>query len=211
MKIYAISGLGADHSVFQYLNLPHPLTHLKWIPPLKKELLSEYAIRLSSEIDTTQEFSLIGVSFGGMIAVEIAKVLKPKFTVLVSSAVTYTELPWVVRLPLLPELVYILPPQLLKPPPFIAHFLFGTQKKALLNAILTNTDSRFTKWAVGAILSWQNKQKPTGVISIKGTADKIIPIKKGDKHHLIEGGGHFMIVDKARQIESLLLRKVFNA
>jgi hypothetical protein len=146
-----------------------------------------------------------------MIAVEIAKILRPKHTILVSSAATYIELPWPVRLPLLPQLISILPSQLLKPPPFIAHFLFDTQKKALLNAILANTDSRFTKWAVGAILSWRNERKPAGLISIKGAADRIIPPTKGDKFHLVAGGGHFMIVDKAKQIEALLLHKIFNA
>ena len=38
MKVYFISGLGADEKAFQLLQLPgvEPV-HLNWMPPLKKE------------------------------------------------------------------------------------------------------------------------------------------------------------------------------
>ena len=40
MKLYAISGLGADKRVFQYLDLDYELIHIDWIPPLKGERIA---------------------------------------------------------------------------------------------------------------------------------------------------------------------------
>ena len=51
MKIYAISGLGADKRVFQFLKLEHEFIPIDWIDPLKNESIAEYAKRFSSIIE----------------------------------------------------------------------------------------------------------------------------------------------------------------
>ena len=83
MKIFAISGLGADKRVFKYLILEHDLIPIEWIKPKEKEPIIEYSKRLIKEygIGNEQEFGILGVSFGGLIATEISKLTKPKFTI----------------------------------------------------------------------------------------------------------------------------------
>ena len=49
MKLYAISGLGADQRVFKYLTLDCEIIPLEWIDPQKNEPLENYAIRLSEK------------------------------------------------------------------------------------------------------------------------------------------------------------------
>ena len=88
MKLYAISGLGADKRVFDYLSLDCEIVHLDWVEPKKNEKIGDYAFRLSKKIKGNEKFGLIGVSFGGLIAVEISKITKPEITILVSSAET---------------------------------------------------------------------------------------------------------------------------
>ncbi|MDF4221942.1 hypothetical protein [Maribacter huludaoensis] len=56
MKIYAISGLGADQRVFEHLNLDIELIALDWITPHKNESIKVYAKRLSEVIETDDEF-----------------------------------------------------------------------------------------------------------------------------------------------------------
>lgn len=75
MNVYFISGLGADKRIFSKLTLSaeFDIIHIDWIVPFSKETLVSYAKRLSKVIDVNNPFALIGVSFGGMIAVEIAK------------------------------------------------------------------------------------------------------------------------------------------
>jgi len=92
MKIYAISGLGADQRVFKFLQLDHELIPINWIIPLKNEPIQSYALRLAKSIDLEEEFALLGVSFGGLIAVELSKILNPKITILISSIETKNEL-----------------------------------------------------------------------------------------------------------------------
>ena len=88
MKLYAISGLGADERVFQFLKLNHKLIPLPWLTPEKNESIEKYAKRMAEMINTEDEFGILGLSFGGLVAVELSKLLNPKVTVLISSAET---------------------------------------------------------------------------------------------------------------------------
>ena len=97
MKIYAFSGLGTDERIFRQLALDHELIPVKWINPLPKEKLSSYAQRLGEQIDQSEPFALLGVSFGGMLVSELVKTLNPEKVILISSASTRFELPYIVH------------------------------------------------------------------------------------------------------------------
>jgi hypothetical protein len=71
-----------------------------------------------------------------------------------------------------------------------------------LKQILNDTDSRFLKWAINAIAHWKNSDKPSG-IKIHGNNDKVLPLKT-DADYVIEGGGHFMIVTRGKEISELI-------
>ena len=96
MNLYFISGLGADKRVFQKLILPEVFTihYIEWLPTVKQETLASYSHKLSAQIDTTKPFTLVGLSFGGVIAVEMTKFLSPVQTVLISSFCFKKEVPW---------------------------------------------------------------------------------------------------------------------
>lgn len=48
MKIYAVSGLGADERVFQFLNIDYHLIPILWVDPFPKESIEGYAERLKT-------------------------------------------------------------------------------------------------------------------------------------------------------------------
>ncbi|MEH6513989.1 MAG: hypothetical protein V7734_12910 [Maribacter arcticus] len=75
MKIFAISGLGADERVFNFLTLDHEIVPIRWIAPKRKETIIAYSERLIQEykISDENEYAILGVSFGGLIAIEISK------------------------------------------------------------------------------------------------------------------------------------------
>lgn len=92
MRVYCISGVGADHRAFQRLNIPdHELIAVPWIEPLSNESLSSYANRLGASIDTKEPFALLGLSFGGMLAAEMAALLKPRKLILISSIASSSQ------------------------------------------------------------------------------------------------------------------------
>ena len=78
MKIYCISGLGADHTVFDRLDINGEKVCISWIPSFEWESLKDYARRLTAQVDTSEPFLLLGVSFGGMLAVEMNKFISPE-------------------------------------------------------------------------------------------------------------------------------------
>ena len=209
MKIFGISGLGADKRVFKFLTLEHDLIPIEWIKPKEKETIIEYSKRLIKEygIENEQEFGILGVSFGGLIATEISKLTKPKLTILISSVETRNELSPIIRIFGKTKIIELIPERLLNPPKAIAHFMFGTEKKELLNSILDDTDLNFTKWAIRELMNWKNQLRLENLIKIGGTKDKLLP-QKGKNTILIEKGEHFMIVDKAREISEIINEKI---
>ena len=212
LKIYAIGGLGADERVFSYLKLNFELEVLQWIPPLKKEALADYAKRMLDQIDKEEEFILLGVSFGGMLAVEMAKLRKPIKLILISSAVSIKDIPFLFRVFGKTHLIKLLPATFLKAPDFINNYFFSVKReedKQLLKQIIHDTDPDFLKWAIGQILSWKGQAPAAQLIRIHGTADRLLNCSSGkDKVEWIEGGGHFMVVDRADEISQLLNSKV---
>ena len=209
MKIFAISGLGADKRVFKYLTLEHELIPVEWIKPKKKEPIIGYSKRLIKEyeIGNDQEFGILGVSFGGLIATEISKLTKPKFTILISSVETKNELSRIIRIFGKTKIIELIPESFLNPPKLIARFMFGTKKKELLNSILDDTDLSFTKWAIRELVNWKNESKLLNLIKIGGSKDKMLP-PKGKNTILIDKGEHFMIADKAEEISEIINKMI---
>ncbi|EMO28852.1 hypothetical protein LEP1GSC170_2989 [Leptospira interrogans serovar Bataviae str. HAI135] len=60
--------------------------------------LSKYSKRLLSQIDTKNEIILIGVSFGGIVALEISKHISVKQIIIISSIKSDSEKPILYRL-----------------------------------------------------------------------------------------------------------------
>ena len=100
MNVYFISGLGADRRAFDKIKLDaqHSIHHIDWLEPEPNETIQHYAERMAKDIDTQQPFVLVGLSFGGIMSIEIGRFLTPERIILVSSVSHRSELPWYFRL-----------------------------------------------------------------------------------------------------------------
>ena len=105
------------------------------------------------------------------------------------------------------KLIELIPEKLLNPPKSIAHFMFGTEKKELLNSILKDTDLNFTKWAIRELMNWKNQSHLPNLIKIGGTKDKLLQ-PKGENTILVDKGEHFMIVDRAKEISNIINEEI---
>lgn len=209
-RIYFISGLGADRTVFRNLVFPsdYELHYLDWITPLHDESLEHYASRIAEGIDTASPFYLIGLSFGGMLSTEIAKKLKPVHTYIISSISVCTELPGYYRVAGTLKLHQVISLNLAKRSSPLMYKMFGLtthQEKTLFDQIIANADLPFLKWALGCILAWKNTIKPENLTHIHGTTDHILPIKYTHPDVVIDGGGHMMIFSHAEEISEILV------
>lgn len=179
---------------------------IDWIEPLQNESLENYAKRISLSLNQANPI-LIGLSFGGMVAVEISKILQTKNIILIASAKTRNELPKIYQLAGRLKLNKLIPNSLFKKQNFITNWFFGLEtiaEKQLLKRILKDTNLNFLSWAINEILNWNNEVKPKNCVHMHGNKDRIIPIQNVKVDFVIENGGHFMTVNKAEEIERII-------
>lgn len=206
--VYLFSGIGADASPFSNLELPgYNKVYISWIPPLPNESLAHYAGRLKDQI-TAKDPYIIGLSFGGMVAVEVSKQMDIQKMVLVSSARTKDDLSKMQAFFMRLGLYRVVPGSFLKHTNFLTYSYFGTHtptdKKALTH-LLKGTDIKLFRWALKSIAHWDNTEMPKRTIEIHGTADRVIACRLSQPDYKIKGGGHLMIYNKADTISKLIL------
>jgi len=208
MKVYFISGLGADSRVFHHIRLTdeHEMIHLHWIDPVAGETLGSYAARLAEKIDTTEPYALVGLSMGGMIAAEISHRYKPVSTILISSIPCSQHLPaffkWAGKM----KLHKVVPASLFKASSLAKRSFTNESKddKILLKQIIRESDNKFIQWAMGAVITWDMKQVPSSYIHIHGTSDELLPVKFTHPTHYINKGGHLMIMNRADEVNRII-------
>ena len=203
--LYLIPGTGADHRFFSRLQLDVNTQVIKWTEWGNAQTIREYAEVLSLQINTEEPFGILGVSFGGMLAVEMSKFLDPEKLILISSAKSYKELPIIVRISRRVGVHYLISPWLIKIIPF-AGKIFGVSKKdkRFFDKMIDETPKGHLKKTIRSILHWKNTVIPSEVIHIHGSQDKVIPIKKIQRPIAIEGGGHFMLYNMADQVGEII-------
>jgi len=206
-KIYILSGLGADKRVFKYLDFSdYDTVHIDWIEPEVNEPIEKYAKRLTQQIHT-QKPILIGLSFGGIMATEVAKHIETEKIILIASAKTRNEIPFYYRWLGVIKLHELIPAQSMKRANFFSFWLFGIdtkEDKQLLREILNDTDPKFLKWAISAIINWENTTQHKNLKHIHGSADKILPIKYVNYDVEVKDGGHFMTINKFNELNQIL-------
>lgn len=206
--IYLFSGLGADSSLFKNLKLPgYHKVYIKWIPALPNESIPEYAGRIKSQI-TVENPYFIGVSFGGIVAVEVSKLIRVEKMVLISSAKTKKELNKRQFFFMKLGLYRIIPRGLIKRTNFLTYRYFGAHSKSdkkALTRLLEDTDVTFFRWALKSIAYWDNKEPPERTIQIHGTADRVIASRLVHPDYRIKGGGHLMVYNQANAISKIIM------
>ena len=215
VPVYFISGLGADGRVYEYIKLPegYEIRHILWNEPEHNETLTNYTKRISQQIDINSPFILVGMSFGGMIAIELNKIIRPRKTIIFSTATSpacYSDLFKIIRLFQLHKFV---PAFLFKIPSPPAFWIFGLQNKRerlLLRSFMRNVSSTYLNWSIDKVINWSNRFKPEHLFHIHGTKDRIFPFKKSGADIKIRKGGHFMIHNKADEINLILANILLN-
>jgi pimeloyl-ACP methyl ester carboxylesterase len=207
-NIYCISGLGADYRAFQNLKLPgYQLKHIQWIPISSTESLESYTKKLLLQIEEKNPL-LMGLSFGGIIATEMAKQIQTRKVILISSIKSHKELPfyfkWLGKL----HFHQMIPNSFFTNTNPITNWLFGAASladKKLLQNVFRENEPSFLRWCIGAIASWKNHSSIPDTYHIHGSADRLFPIVFITHYHVIKKGGHLMILNKSFEISKLIL------
>lgn len=209
MNIYCISGLGADHQIFDHLKLPDEiaLKHIRWIKPLPQENLQSYAERMADRIKDDNPI-LMGVSFGGMMSIEISKIRNVRKIILISSIKSTYERPLYFKIVAgtrINRLVSLKPRGLIER---VENYNLGVRTdadKTLAHSYRKKYDANYVDWAIERIVHWKNKDYPSNIFHIHGSKDHIFPIKYVQPSKVIQGGGHLMVYNKPDEVSDAIL------
>lgn len=213
-SVFLIPGLGFTGELFSQLDLePAQLHSLKWIDPLKKESIAAYASRMAEPVrQSGQAPILIGHSFGGIVAQEIAAQVPVRRIILISSIKSHTEntLSFKAVAPL--GLHHLFTRFLtLKTFRYWAK-PFGyesPEEQDLFLRMVGAQHDTYLKWALKMLSKWKGVAQNVPVTHLHGDRDKTFPFRRiQEPVHRIKGGNHMMVWNRAGEI-SEEIRKYF--
>ncbi len=209
-KILLLTGMTPDHRIFDRLLplLPTAIV-VDWIPPTEHESIVSYADRLSRTVNHDEPMVVCGVSFGGIIARELAYRLNATSCVLISSVRSPRELPpWF-------RICRVVAPRpaaaIMNATGVIADYWPRRLRSPATWRLrkLAGKSGEWHRWATAAVLNWKPSQQAELIPSfhIHGDRDTTFPIRYTRADTVIHGGGHVLplthfeeIAEKLRQI-----------
>lgn len=209
-------GLAAGPSIFENIKLPEEqfeMYFLEWFLPIENESIESYALRMTQKI-THNNPVLIGVSFGGVLVQEMAKIIKTAKVIIISSVKTNKEFPSRFKIARNTKAYKLIPTQLLADIEKLVKYAFGdnivAKRLKLYEKYLSVRDKHYLDWAIETILSWNQKEINEAVIHIHGDADEVFPIKHIRKCIVVKGGTHIMILNKFKWMNENLPKLILN-
>lgn len=208
-KVFLIAGMGADTRIYNRIDIPekYDVVPVDWIEPNETDTLTTYAQKLIYQYDIKPNAIVIGNSLGGMLAIEIAKIVHLKKTILISSIKTIYEAPLYYKvfraLPvyklftdkMLGLVKYFITPVFVK---------MENEQIWLFRDMYEKTSKKFLRWSMGAALNWNNTVIPVNVYHLNGDKDMVFNYKPLKDAAILPGGTHTMIFDNAKAVNKWL-------
>ncbi len=211
-KIFLISGMGADERLFKNLSLPDfDLVAIYWIEPERNDTLATYATKLIKHFSIVPQSSLIGVSLGGMISVEIAKQVQLKHVFIISTIKSIEEAPVFYKFFRAFPVYKFLSGKLIIYLGFLIKPFMGQiagKEGDLFYRMLKNTSPSFLLWSMHAALYWDNVIVLTNIVHFIGDADLVFSYKRIKDAIVIPNGTHVMVFTHGDEISKLIKEKL---
>lgn len=208
MKLYVISGLGADFKVLEKLKFPKHLeiVFLDWLLPERGEAFHHYVERMAEKIDDSEPFYLLGYSFGGIMVQEIDKIKPTEKIVILGSIKSDREKSRFIKVGEITKIPKYLPENIFTEKSALAYAsirrLFDPKNPKLMD-YFTVRDPYYLKWSIEKIAEWKFEENPK-VIQILADKDIVFPIKYSKPNYVIQNGTHLFPATKHREVSELL-------
>lgn len=205
-RLIFLPGLHGDPRIFR--ELVRYFSHaevIEWITPQRRESITNYAARLAQTIGNVDGAIVVGVSFGGVIAQEVAVRQGAKSCVIISSIRNPSELPPHYRVG---RMVARLPVEnLLASAEVVSSYLPRFIRSRSKPAVATRNGNRaaWNRWAIGAVLRWEpTASSELKITHIHGDRDATFPIRYVYPDVTISGGGHLIALTHAKPIAEVI-------
>lgn len=212
-KIYFIPGLATDKTIYKGLinELNAPCEVIEFKPLDDNDSLHDYAIKMAEDIDETKPFVILGTSFGGILALEIAKIKHPEKLIIISSAKNREELNPIMKIKGGSFFVSLIPDKIMKQifnKGFHISTLVRKSYRSIYNeetkAMIAKSTGGFDKWVMLQVSSWKSDFEHQNLLHIHGDKDIVFPIKHIRNCYVIKDGGHPMIITRYKEIGAII-------
>ncbi len=152
--------------------------------------------------------TLIGLSFGGIVAQEIAAIRPVQELILISTIKSIKEKPWYLGLVGITHIPNLLPDYLFAKPNVVTKYAFSIQKPEeikLLNTCFENMSTAHIKWAMDKIANWKGVVSKTPTFHIHSDHDRIFYNHTQADSRI--PGGHFAVFTNASELNTVLEKK----
>ncbi|EHQ29558.1 alpha/beta fold hydrolase [Mucilaginibacter paludis] len=208
-KLFLISGLGADERLFSKLDLSgFDVVAIPWIKPGPHDTLATYAARLIREFGIVPQSSVIGVSLGGMLTVEVARQVQLKHAIIISSIKSAHEAPRYFKFFRSRAAQVLVSGKLAKTIGLVLMPVFGQRPGSeggqIFSSMLKDSDAEFLTWAMHAVLDWSGNPVSSKINHIIGEADLVFHQRKIKDAIVVPKGDHLMVYVRAAEISGLI-------
>lgn len=206
-RMLLFMGMKPDRRIFrELLPLLPDATVVDWIEPLPRESLVAYARRLAGTLSERQQERLIvaGVSFGGVVAQEVAACLSARACVVISSICSPAQLPpWQRSIRPLARMggMRVLDAIGSIAGQWPASLRSGSTVQL---AKFAGPANRWRRWAMTALMQWSPTPHAVPTLHIHGDQDMTFPIQFVRPHIVIHGGGHLLPLTHPQEIASAI-------
>ncbi len=213
MKLYVISGLGADFKVLEKINFPENLevVFLDWLIPENKEDFHHYVERMADRVDDSEPFALLGYSFGGLIVQEIDKIKSAEKVVIMGSIKSDKEKSRFIKFGEMSRITKYLPQSMFNVKSAAIYSVARNivdPKNPKLMEYFTVRDQYYLKWGIEKVSDWKFEENPK-VIQILGSKDIVFPVKYSKPDYIVQNGTHLFPATKPKQV-SKILNEIFK-
>lgn len=213
MKLYVISGLGADFKVLEKINFPESLevVFLDWLIPENKEDFHHYVERMADRVDDSEPFALLGYSFGGLIVQEIDKIKSAEKVVIMGSIKSDKEKSRFIKFGEMSRITKYLPQSMFNVKSAAIYSVARNivdPKNPKLMEYFTVRDQYYLKWGIEKVSDWKFEENPK-VIQILGSKDIVFPVKYSKPDYIVQNGTHLFPATKPKQV-SKILNEIFK-
>lgn len=176
-----------------------------FIEPKPDESLPSYAVRIASQFP--DPCFLGGVSFGGMVAQEIARVMRPAGCIVIASIRAPSQLPpWL-------RLCRVLggrsASRLLSSAGEFARYVPAPMRTSATMRLteFSGTSGEWHRWATSVLLDWTPSTPiESPVLHIHGDADTTFPVRYTDPDLVIPNGRHALPVSHPNEVAEAIRR-----
>lgn len=210
-----VPGMGADERLFARQREAFPnLIVPKWITPAPNDSIQSYAKRLALEIDPKRPCFVGGASFGGFVAMEMARHLQTLGVFLIGSLRGAEELPPKFKmLKPIRQFLSAIPFAMLGKSAAISVSMTGNLSGHAIKDVVkqfTEADAVFLRWASQAVLDWE--ASPTSpmpqppIFQIHGGSDPVLSPRFTRPDEVIPGAGHLISLTHPKQLNAFLAK-----